>query len=114
MLRSLIFLFVVLVAFCSTSVSAGNKRALTNGIGMKPYPLIGRHDDSRETYLATLPPNERNQTENLMFKFKEVNIKANDGITLKAIVYDPAPWQEPCCCLHLVMGCEQMGICYSW
>jgi predicted acyl esterase len=72
-------------------VSAGNKRALTNGIGMKPYPLIGRHDDSRETYLATLPPNERNQTENLMFKFKEVNIKANDGITLKAIVYDPAP-----------------------
>lgn len=56
-------------------------------IGDKPYPLVGRRDES----LASLPKEERTKVESLLTNFKEVRITASDGITLQAIVFDPKP-----------------------
>jgi len=81
-MRELVLFFALLAFIWCDVCFAARSRA---------YDLERVRDDSREAHLKTLPPEERELTEKLMADFKEVNIKASDGIILKAIVYDPKP-----------------------
>jgi predicted acyl esterase len=68
----------LIAAYFSYQVSA---------IGDKPWPIVGRRDES----YASLSAEEKNVTMGFLNDFKEVRITAKDGIILQAIVFDPKP-----------------------
>lgn len=83
MFRSVLFLLAIFaIVFVNTHAVA---------VGMKPFPLVGAKDDSFEAHLKNVPVDQREKVAAMMRNFKEVDITAADGITLKAIYFDPAP-----------------------